>query len=115
MNYLTLEDVAGTSPYYLARYAVETSGNCCYTFDEMKSGRKSRSLLLTKTGIAIKKRGDTTKSMLGAEHAQAIVNAMSLARDLGNLPPNICTPSYLARAAQKVARQQRSIKTKVLG
>lgn len=113
--YLTLEDVAGSSPYYLARYAVETAGNCFYSFDEMKSGKKRRTPSIKKTGLAVKKRSDTAKTMLGAQHAQAIVEGMSLARDLGNLPANVCTPSYLARAAQKIARQQRNVTTRVLG
>jgi leucyl aminopeptidase len=115
VNYLTLEDVDGVSPYYLARYAVETAGNCFYAFNEMKSGRKRRTPLIRKMGFAVKKRGDAAKTLLGAEHAQVIVEGMSLARDLGNLPANVCTPSYLARAASKIARQQRNITTKVLG
>jgi leucyl aminopeptidase len=81
----------------------------------MKSGKKRRTPSIKKTGLAVKKRSDTTKAMLGAQHAQAIVEGMSLARDLGNLPANVCTPSYLARAAQKIARQQRNVTTKVLG
>ena len=115
VSFLTLEDVAHCSPYYLARYAVETAGNCFYSFSEMKSGKKPRSPLIKKIGFAIAKRGDATKTMLGAEHAQAIVEGMSIARDLGNLPPNVCTPSYLARAAQKISRQQKSVTTKVMG
>ena len=115
VNYLTLEDVAGSSPYYLARYAIETAGNCFYSFNEMKSGKKRRAPLLKKVGLAISKRGDAAKTILGAAHAQAIVEGMSFARDLGNLPANVCTPSYLARAAQKVARQHKRITTKVMG
>jgi leucyl aminopeptidase len=64
VNYLTLEDVDGASPYYLARYAVETTGNCFYTFNEMKSGRKRRTPLIRKMGIAVKKRGDAAKTLL---------------------------------------------------
>jgi leucyl aminopeptidase len=30
---------------------------------------------------------------------------MSLAKDLGNLPSNICTPSYLAKQAEELARE----------
>ena len=40
VSYLPLEDVAGTSAYYLARHTVETIGNSLYTFTAMKSGRK---------------------------------------------------------------------------
>ncbi len=115
VNYLTLEDVANSSPYYQARYAVETTGNSFYSFNEMKSGKKPRVLPLKKIGLAVKKRGDAAKSLLGAKHAQAIIDGMSLARDLGNLPPNVCTPSYLARAARKIGRQSSRVTTKVLG
>ncbi len=115
VNYLTLEDVAGASPYYLARYAVESTGNALYAFDAMKSGKKPRASLIKKAGLAIKKRGDAAKTMLGAKHAQAIVDGLSLARDLGNLPANVCTPAYLARAAQKIARQHKNVTTKVVG
>jgi len=115
VSYLPLEDVAGTSAYYLARHTVETVGNCLYTFTEMKSGRKKPTNSLKKVGLAVGSRADAGKAMRGAEHAHAIVTGMTLARDLGNLPPNICTPAYLARSAQKISRQYKSVQTKVLG
>ena len=115
VSYLPLEDVAGTSAYYLARHTVETIGNSLYTFTAMKSGRKKSTNPLKKTGLAISGRADAGKAIRGAEHAHAIVTGMTLARDLGNLPPNICTPAYLARSAQKISRQYKSVQTKVLG
>lgn len=45
--------------------------------------------------------------------AQALANGMELTKDLGNLPPNICTPTFLANTAKSVARQYR-IKIDVL-
>ncbi|MDE2132548.1 MAG: leucyl aminopeptidase [Betaproteobacteria bacterium] len=35
---------------------------------------------------------------------QAIANGMALTRDLGNLPPNLCTPTYLANQARSLGR-----------
>ena len=115
VSYLALENVSGSSAYYLARYAVETIGNSLYTFTEMKS-RKARgnSLVLRKIGFATSKRSEGNKAQLGAEHGHAIVEGMSLAKDLGNLPPNVCTPSYLARTAQKIAKQYKNLTTRVL-
>ncbi len=115
INYLALEDAAGVSPYYLARHAVEATGNALYSFAMMKSGKKQRPPSIRKTGLAIHKRGDAANSLLGAKHAQEIVAGMSLARDLGNLPANVCTPTYIARAAQKIARQHKNVTTRVLG
>ncbi len=40
--------------------------------------------------------------------------ACALAKNLGNLPGNICTPTYLAGAALALGRQHASIKVKVL-
>jgi leucyl aminopeptidase len=114
LNYLTLEDVKGVSAYYLARYTVESIGNGLYDFEEMKSTRKTGATSIKKIGVALKDRGDQSMARLGAEHADAIVVAMTLARDLGNLPPNVCTPTYLARTAERLARQHSSIRTQVM-
>jgi leucyl aminopeptidase len=52
--------------------------------------------------------------MLGAMHGDAIGKGISLAKNLGNLPPNVCTPSYLARTAQKLARNNARLTTRIL-
>ena len=40
----------------------------------------------------------------GLKNGQAIAKGVDLTKDLGNLPPNICTPTYLASEAKKLAR-----------
>ncbi len=114
LNCLTLEDVAGTDSYYLARHTAQAVGESLYRFTRMKSGRQTRAMPLKKVGIAVAKRGDAARSMRGAEHGDAIAAGMSLAKDLGNLPANVCTPSYLARTAQKMARSHKNLQTRVL-
>ncbi len=39
---------------------------------------------------------------------------MQLARDLGNLAPNICTPSYLAERAESLAAEHESLNTTIV-
>ncbi len=39
--------------------------------------------------------------------ARAIANGMNLAKQLGNLPGNICTPAYLAEQAEKLAKEHK--------
>jgi leucyl aminopeptidase len=41
----------------------------------------------------------------GLRQGAAIANGMSLTKRLGNLPPNICTPSFLADEARKLAKE----------
>ena len=43
-----------------------------------------------------------------------MVEGMNLAKDLGNLPPNICTPTYLGKAAQGLSKKT-GLKVEVLG
>jgi leucyl aminopeptidase len=50
---------------------------------------------------------------LGLMKGQAVAKGMNLTKDLGNLAPNICTPTYLADAAQKMGKEY-GFKVKVL-
>jgi len=49
---------------------------------------------------------DSAKALQTAVHqGAALVEGMNLAKDLGNLPPNICNPTYLAKTAQGLAKK----------
>ncbi|MDH4047873.1 MAG: leucyl aminopeptidase [Gammaproteobacteria bacterium] len=114
VNFLTLEDIEGSSAYYLARYTVETIHGKLYSFNNLKTGKTVGDIPVKKIGIAVASRSDATKAKLGATHADAISQGMKLARDLGNLPPNVCTPTYLAKTAQKLANSHGGLQTKIL-
>ncbi len=111
---LTLEDVGDANVYYRARQSVQTVGDVLYRFTEMKSSGKNARMPLNKLGLSVASRADANQAMLGAKHGDAIVTGMSLAKDLGNLPPNVCTPTYLARTAQKLAKGNGKLTTRVL-
>jgi leucyl aminopeptidase len=50
----------------------------------------------------------------GIKEGQAIAEGMNLTKDLGNLPPNICTPTYLANQAKQIAKDFK-MKSTILG
>jgi leucyl aminopeptidase len=114
LNSLTVEPVADSSPYYLARHSSEVLGDTVYRFTEMKSGRQKKPMALSKYGHSIAKRGDAAKVMRGAEHGGGIAHGVRLAKDLGNLPANVCTPTYLARTAKKMAAGNGKLTTSIL-
>ena len=114
LSTLNLEAVDGASLYYLARYTAETVGDSLYRFTEMKSGRKPPAMPLKKLGFVVGARGDAKRTLAGAEHADGILRGKALARDLGNLPPNVCTPSYLARVARDMARKHTALTARIL-
>ena len=47
---------------------------------------------------------DSNAIKLGIKEGHAIAEGMNLTKDLGNLPPNICTPTYLANQAKNIAK-----------
>lgn len=114
LNTLTLETVKDCGPYHLARHSVEAVGDALYRFNQMKSGRKKAPMPLNTVGHSIAKRGDAAKSERGAEHGDAIASGVALAKDLGNLPANVCTPNYLAKTAKKMASGNGKLTTRVL-
>lgn len=46
--------------------------------------------------------------------AEAVAAGIRLTRELGNLPPNICTPTYLAEQAERMAREHEALSVEVL-
>ena len=48
---------------------------------------------------------DAATAKLALAQSTALANGMNLTKELGNLPPNICTPSYLAETAKKIAAE----------
>ena len=76
-----------------------------YRFDALKSDKKA------KKERGAKKLALLVSCELGAEldtaalQGHAIAAGMALAKDLGNLPGNICTPSHLAETAEALGKQ----------
>ncbi len=78
-----------------------------YRFEQMKSGRKKAPPTLRRLAFGIDDKNAQRLAAAGLEQGLAIAHGVSLARDLGNLPPNVCTPTYLAAAARDLAKQYR--------
>jgi leucyl aminopeptidase len=47
---------------------------------------------------------DVKNAEAGLKQGQAIAAGVSLAKNLGNLPPNVCTPNYLGEQAKTLAK-----------
>ncbi len=71
--------------------------------DHMKSKREDPPRLAK---IAVWADGEEAEAQVGRglRQGEAIGHGASLARELGNLPGNVCTPSYLADRAQALAK-----------
>jgi leucyl aminopeptidase len=96
--------VAGRDAEWKARQLAVAAAEAAYRFDRMKS-KKPDGRPLRRVAMATTSKRDAAIMERGVRAGNAIAAGVSLARDLGNLPPNVCTPTYLAEAASKMARE----------
>ena len=102
---LTLLTVKDADAYWLARHAVEAAEEAAYRFDEFKAQSKDKHKpSLQKLTLLIGSRDQAKAADEGVRTGRAVAEGVSLARTLGNLPPNVCTPAYLAEQARKFAK-----------
>ncbi len=97
-----------------ARIAASSVGEASYHYDasfgkpdpDARPKLKKVSLLVAKA--------DQHAANEGLKEGRALAQGMSLARTLGNMPGNLCTPTYLGDTAKKLGREFKSIKVNVL-
>ncbi len=87
-----------------AEQAVLVAMEVMYRFDHLKSSRDEPAPALARMLLAYDKVSDKADLEAAVARGVAIALGMNLARDLGNLPGNICTPTYLADQAQSLAK-----------
>ncbi len=76
--------------------------------------RQSKAGLLKSVQIVIGDKRQLNKTRASIQTATAIANGMDLAKTLGNLPGNICTPSYLAKEARAMGKGMAKFNVKIL-
>ncbi len=97
-----------------ARILTESLIKASYCFDTYKS-KKLPTKPATKITYSVADKTTVANVKKGIAIGEAIGHGASLARDLGNAPPNICHPSYLSKQARAMARGQKKLTVKVLG
>lgn len=84
-----------------------------YRFDRLKSKQEEVRRPLRRIVLNVSRRTELSIGEKAAQRGLAIADGMKMAKDLGNLPGNICTPSYLAEQAQELAKTHK-LKIEVL-
>lgn len=111
--YLTLEAVPDLDTLYRARMVAEVFCVHAYKIPDLKTGAKPKSPRLASVSVATENAHDSKAAADGLDIGAAVGSGISLARDLANLPPNVCTPTYLGKRTQALAKQWPSITTKL--
>ncbi len=107
-----VDEGLGKDANWVIKQAVFTAAEQAFRADALKSKPSKAATLKGITFATLNKPAAASKSAL--DQASAIANGMDLAKTLGNLPGNICTPSYLAAKSLALSKEHKSIKTTVL-
>lgn len=100
--------------YYFGRAIAEITGSTLYRVNDLKTAKRPKPPALQKVLAGPARKSGATAIERGLNHGQAIAAAAQVQRDLGNLPANICTPTYLADQARALAKQHASLRVQVL-
>ena len=103
--YLTEEKVKRREVAWRVEHAVVVAMEAVYRFEQMKSQPTEVRRPLRKLTLSVPQRSDLAAGEAAAARGLAIAHGMDLTRDLGNLPANVCTPTYLADQARALARE----------
>ncbi|SDY62260.1 leucyl aminopeptidase [Lysobacter sp. yr284] len=103
---LSEEPVAGRDAAWAIRQAAIAADHACYRYTATL-GKKKDEPGLRKLSIS----GSDAAALA---HGQAIAAGVQFARELGNLPPNICNPAYLAQQATEFAGRFANTECEVL-
>ena len=115
VSYLTDLNIKGRDSSWKVRDAVQTTADALYVFDQLKSNNKDNIRRpLKKMTLSVPSRRELSDGETAVREGSAIAAGMKLAKDLGNLPGNICTPTYLADQAKSLKKHARKLNVEVL-
>ncbi len=99
---LPLTEVKERDVNWSVRAVVQAGRESIYRTDTQKSKKDPAPAGVKKVALALPNNAATK---LALSQAIAIANGMELTKDLGNLSANVCTPTYLADTAKKLAKE----------
>jgi leucyl aminopeptidase len=105
VSYLAHVPVKQQDAAWALMHGVLVAADATYRFDRLKS-KKEQPKGLAKLAFGVNGKRDKAAERT-VEQGAALAQGVSLAKDLGNLPSNTCTPSYLAKQAQDLARRHK--------
>lgn len=87
--------------------AVMLGHESVYCFDTFKSKKDENKSKLSKVTLNAVDNKQLALGKDAIQQGQAIAHGVGLAKDLGNMAPNVCTPTYLADQAKAIAKEHK--------
>jgi leucyl aminopeptidase len=105
-NFLAEVKVGSQDATWKVSQLVDATRDSLYQFDAMKGKKEQKEVKpgLMKLEIHVADQDDNQATQQSLKEALALAAGVSFTKDLGNLPPNVCTPTYLAEQAKAMAK-----------
>ncbi|QMU61364.1 MAG: leucyl aminopeptidase [Gammaproteobacteria bacterium] len=114
INCLTELPVKNVDTLTKVQLSVTAIESAMYIYSETKPSAANSKTRLKKQKFLTANKDDIAGMRDGIEFGQAIASGMNLAKELGNLPGNICTPTYLAEQALALKKGVKKLNVTVL-
>ena len=100
---LPLDQTSGRDAHWGLRSLVLALRESAYRSDSLKSKKDDNNNGVKRFAIGVEA-ALLTEARKTLAQSVAIANGLELSKTLGNLPPNICTPTYLANTAKQLGK-----------
>ncbi|HSO84496.1 leucyl aminopeptidase, partial [Thiocapsa sp.] len=105
----------GLDLYAAVRDLVTTAEDKTYRYTlTKKDDKQAPKTPLKRLEIWLSEKADAPRAEQAIKHGTAIAAGMALSKELGNLPGNICTPTYLAEKAVELGERYDRLETEIL-
>ncbi|MEE7626009.1 leucyl aminopeptidase [Methylobacter sp. Wu8] len=105
-------EVEGRDWQWKSRHIIEVFNDAAYQFTHTKSDKETESRI-AKISIAAPET-ERASAQAGLLQGKAVAEGMDLTKYLGDLPGNICTPTYLAEQAIELSKKYAGLDVKIL-
>lgn len=113
--FLTELHVKGHDTYWKIRQAVEAANDTIYNFYQLKTKKQAPRRPLRKMVLNVSTRKELALGEKAIEHGNAIAAGVLVAKDVSNMPPNICNPKYLNLQAAELEQNYESLTLDTIG
>ncbi len=113
-SYLTDINIKGRDIHWKICQTVMQMEKNRYNCEQLKKHKSELPKSIRKLVMNVPSRRELSVGEMAIQQGNAISSGVSLAKDLGNLPGNICTPTYLSEQAKRLQKTFPSIVVEIL-
>ena len=111
---ITELNVKNCDSAWKVNHAIQATENALYRFNQLKSKKENTRRPLRRVVFGVPSRRELPEGEQAVRNGMAIASGITLAKDLSNLPGNICTPTYLEKQAEALHKTHRNLKVEIL-